>query len=243
MYNDLSTQLLEMTFADLVKKQKSVVRLFPTQKDREKKVAGNGGAKLTGVERGLFTFTVASGDPARHAAGVTYITHVQFNGVEQALERAASDKRNWTRDGRHLNLNALGRVVIYDTDLKVSCNCQASQYWGFNYIKTKTDTEYNYPEDRSPDIRNPSQYGITCKHFGWILDVLPFYTATAGGMLKKFYRDFIVDLEKKALHAEYNPEHRAEVTNTEPEAEEQGPRVPQEEPEDEEENPDQKIGL
>ena len=254
--------IYELRFADIVKKQKSVVKLFPSEYEREKAVGKNGGAKLTSINRDLLTFQLASGDDQRHAAGVTYITHVQFLGVEQVLERAAMDRKNWTKDQRHLNLNALGRAVLYGSDLKLSCNCPASQYWGFNYIKTQSDTEYNYPEDRSPDIRNKNQYGVVCKHFGLTLSVLPFYAVTVGTMLKNFYGKFILDLEKTATHNQFNPEQeetpqatpkpvankpevkKPVVKKLAPKEEEQAEdEFKNGEPGDEEENPEKKVGL
>ena len=236
----LSESLLyELTYRDIVKKQQSIVKLFPSFYQRVAQVARNGGVELVKAERDLWTFRSQSGDPVRHAKGITYLIQIYFAGVPTLLEQLAKDKLYWTKDGKHLNLNALGRGVIYGAELLLSTESPGDQFWGPNYQRTMAGAQWDREENRPPNIRNPNQYGLNGKHVQLVLDVLPFYTSTMGKELKKNYRELIVDLEKKALHAEYNPKQIATAIEQEPQDE---PVTPSEE-DQEEDNPDQKIGL
>lgn len=238
--------IYELKYADIVKKQKSIVKLFPTFYNRVKKVMANGGIKSFKADKDLWTFEVNSGDPARHAKGITYHVQVYFAGVPTVLEQLAKDKQYWTRDGKKLNLNALGRGVIYGAELLLSTESPGDQFWGPNYQRTMAGAQWDREETRPPNIRNPQQFGLNGKHVQLVLDVLPFYTQTMAKELRKYYSKLILDLEKKTLHAEYNPKQTAAAVEQEPEEQpEAGPRdYPEEESEEtEEENPDQKIGL
>lgn len=73
-------------------------------------------------------------------------------------------------------------------------NCPADLYWGSEYIKTQRSAQFGHEEDRSPDIRNPHQYGALCKHGELVFEVLPMYVGTFAGFLKKFWNETITDI-------------------------------------------------
>ena len=66
-------------------------------------------------------------------------------------------------------------------DVKVTCNCPAFRYYGFQYINTQLETISGkgtniYPKERNPDLR-----GSLCKHLHNALTVLPFYINDIAG--------------------------------------------------------------
>ena len=193
------SSLLEMSYSQLAAKQQNIVNLFPTFRDRVKKVANNGGVTLSKKENALWTFTVQSGDEKRHAAGITYTVRIYFAEVENAIESGAKERGNWTKDGQHLNLNKLGQWVIMHADLGVSSTSPGDQFWGPNYQRTRAGAELDHEENRPPVIRNPNEFGIMGKHLQLVFDVLPFYAGTMATELKKYYRDFIVGIEADML--------------------------------------------
>lgn len=62
------------------------------------------------------------------------------------------------------------RKIIKNKDIKVACSCEAFLYWGYKYITYKNKAGID-PESRPPNIRNPRQQGMLCKH---ILSVLRY---------------------------------------------------------------------
>lgn len=65
--------------------------------------------------------------------------------------------------------------AINNGDLLVTCDCNADLYWGYKYIRTKNGVAH--PKDkemRAPDIRNPQERGIICKHQDLMLHAFPF---------------------------------------------------------------------
>ena len=215
----------EITYKQVADKQKSIVRLFPSFHDRVAKVKAHGGTQLTKVEGEVWTFRVKSGDDARFKRGDVYSVRVFFDNVEKAISEGAAHRDNWTKDGKHLNLSKLGGWCVFHCDLAFSCNCKASQFWGPNYQRTQIGAELDHDEQRPPNIRNPNQDGLNCKHVQNLADTLPFYGQTfAVEVLKKYFSKFILDLEKKILAKRFNskstpqvePKEEKPVTNAQP---------------------------
>jgi len=79
-------------------------------------------------------------------------------------------------------------------------NCPADLYYGGHYIRSqdKYRAKYGEPENRSPDIRNPKQYGAFCKHIQALFKTLPWYKSTMANWLKKNYEEVIKREEDKA---------------------------------------------
>jgi len=188
----MSNLLLELNYTDIANKQRSIVNLFPPFRGRVDTVKNNGGVRMVGYSKDLWKFTVASGTEQ----GKSYTIRVFFADVENAIRTGAEQRGNWTKDGQHLNLNKIGHWVIVHAELLLSCTCPASQFWGPNYQRTKDRAELDHDEIRPPKIRNPHEYGINCKHVQVIFDVLPFYNGTMATQLKKYYKDFIINLEQ-----------------------------------------------
>ena len=204
-YQSLTNKLFEVKYKEVADKQKSIVNLFPSFYDRVNKVKEHGGTQLTKTEGEVWTFKVRAGDDARFKRGDVYSVRVFFDGIENSIEEGAKQRGNWTKSGEHLNLSALGAWGINHCDLSFSCNCKASRYWGPNYQRTQVGAELDHDEQRPPDVRNPNQYGINCKHVQNLMDTLQFYSGTfATEILKKYYSKFILDLEKKLLKKKFN---------------------------------------
>lgn len=55
------------------------------------------------------------------------------------------------------------RLALFG-DVKVSCDCPAAKYWGYNYITTQLGAKDGDPEDREPIVKNPNLEGTLCKH-------------------------------------------------------------------------------
>ena len=58
-------------------------------------------------------------------------------------------------------------------DLKMSCTCPAYLYFGYKYILTQLDTNYDRGENRFPKIKNPKLQGVMCKHCYSAISVFP----------------------------------------------------------------------
>lgn len=55
------------------------------------------------------------------------------------------------------------RLALFG-DVRVSCDCPAAKYWGYDYITTQLGAKDGTPEDREPIIKNPELEGTLCKH-------------------------------------------------------------------------------
>jgi hypothetical protein len=241
--------LKEIDFGDIKNRQQSIVKLFPSFRDRVKNVnnfnGSKAGAHLIKKERDLWTFSVGSGT----TKDLIYTDRVFFDKVDWAIKQAATMRGNWTNDGKHLNLTKVGQFVLMHADLGLSCNCPASLYWGPNYQRTRVGAELDHDEVRPAKIRNPHEYGINCKHLQSVMDALPFYGNDMAQELKKYYSDFILKVEKQMLKKQFNaPDKEEPVEQPKPEInpEKEKPEefAQQEiEPEEEEENPEEKVGL
>lgn len=51
-----------------------------------------------------------------------------------------------------------------NADVRVMCECEAFLYWGSKYISTQEGYNFDEPEHRAPDIRDPHLKNKLCKH-------------------------------------------------------------------------------
>ena len=63
------------------------------------------------------------------------------------------------------------KQIIRKEDIKIACSCEAFLYWGYKYISFKAQAGID-PETRAPNIRNPQQIGMACKHILSVLRML-----------------------------------------------------------------------
>jgi hypothetical protein len=181
--------LNEITFNDLRVKQRSIGKLFPAFGPRVKAVAANGGVHMREQMPEYWHFEVASGTKP----GISYDVYVQFLNLEQMIKKYASDRRLWNKAGDDVDMRFLAAEILNKVDMKTSCSCPATLYWGQDYIRTQRDAQFGRQETRPPNIRNPRQYGAYCKHGQNVFNVLPAYTTTFASFLKKFWLDEITD--------------------------------------------------
>lgn len=59
-----------------------------------------------------------------------------------------------------------------DARVKVWCTCPAWQYWGAAYNSTKNKYNLEKKETRTPDIRDPNQEYLCCKHVHAVYDFI-----------------------------------------------------------------------
>jgi len=248
LFNKLSaaTIISEEPLAGIDRKQRSITKLFPSFDDRVKAVGKAGGIELENEEPGVWYFKSSS---VTQAPGQKiYDIIVKFSDIEKQILRLAQDQRLWKADKSGLDLKKLATEIFDEADVKISCNCPAAKYWGFDYIQTKRRTKAGDPETRRPRIRNPHEYGVACKHIQAVLDTLPFYKGTLASHLKRFYSKEVAEAEKsvrrmqKGLHAgtEFLKKREAELKQSAKKPAIKATRPPREpEPPKEEEPPEE----
>lgn len=115
---DLTT-LLEATLGNLARKQKSIVRLFPTFQDRVKNVGLRGGVRLDSWDDDTWNFKVHSGTEM----SLWYDDMLQFLNVEEVLAELVGNVRLWNKTKTKINLSKLGRAFMKKVQVKISCSC------------------------------------------------------------------------------------------------------------------------
>lgn len=194
---DIYDYVNEATVSDVARKQKSITRLFPTFHDRVRKVAQKGGSHLKSMTEDTWKWKVHSGTKD----DVWYDVVLHFKNIQQTVRKLAIDRRLWTKDKKHVDLNKLAKKFLQVADIQTDCSCPSDSYHGFEWIKSqdKYDAQYGDKEDRAPNIKNPKRYGCLCKHGSAMLKVLPFnYWSTAARWLKKYHSETIANAEQFA---------------------------------------------
>lgn len=180
-------QLLEYTYSQGIRKQRSITSLFPTFRDRVKAVVRKGKPKLIGIEGDVFYFEVPSGTEE----GKKYEVKVGFVDVEDTLRNIIRFTREIYNKNGTVNYLFLTDVFIDKVDIQWGCSCPADLYWGQRYIRTQRDASTPPPENRAPRKRNRKEYGFVCKHGQTVLERLVYYVTTISKWLKKNYGVFI----------------------------------------------------
>lgn len=191
-------ELLEATLGQLKNKQRSITRLFPdffSNPDKVRGVISKGGVRLRNIEKDKWTFKVHSGTKE----DVWYDVVVRWKDLEKSVEDLVSDRRNWTKNKKRADLKKIASKLFNEGDVELSCDCDAEKYWGPAYQLTQRHAKYGEPEERSPDIRNPKQYGQYCKHIQVLMRTLPFYQTTIANWLGKEFKDLIQRTEGSAI--------------------------------------------
>lgn len=193
MEQDIYKRINELTHAGILRKQQSVGNLFPSFKDRVKKIADMGGLRLRQMDADTWLFKVHSGTDASKWYDDTF----KFKDLPAQLAKHTKDARLWTKSGEHVDLRKLSKTILTKADVQVHCTCPAFKYFGPDYILnlSQYDANAGRGDTRPPRIRNPKQYGAVCKHLQNVLNVLPWYITTMASWLKDFYVDDIRELE------------------------------------------------
>lgn len=194
MFSNLFQKIVEATFSDIKKKQKSITNLFPSFGKRVQAIGQKGGVRLKDVEEDVWNFKVHSGTKKN----TWYDIVVHFKNVENVLARVAKDRRLWLANKARVDFTKLSQAFLDKADIQLSCSCPAQLYYGGDYIlsKDKYDAKYGDKEKRPPKVRNPKEYGAHCKHVQAVFKVLPFYQNTAAKWLRDFYAEDIKAIEQ-----------------------------------------------
>jgi hypothetical protein len=212
----------EVSLAGISRKQQSITKLFPTFHDRVDAVGEKGGVKLDKIEPKVWRFKVHSGTKENK----WYDVNFHIKDIKALIKKYVSQTKLWTQDKSHADLRKVARAIFFDADVQVSCSCPSFLYHGFDYITSKPqyDAKYGKKEKRPPNIKNPKQYGMLCKHLQALVNVLPFYITSIAKWLKNNYQDYISKIEelikrtkkiKLAPKKVTKPAPKAEVTKPE----------------------------
>lgn len=185
--------LKEDTIRGVLRKNKSIFKLFPDFTQKVQGVRAKGRPRLLRKDKGFWLWET----PSASVPGKTYKQIIKFKNIEDALEKVFSQKISWSRVAGRVLPQSLGKRILPYLDMAYSCTCPAMHYWGFHYILTKRDSYATAPENRYPEIRNPHLYGSMCKHLFLVLQYFPFYTKELGEYFYQFYPDIIQRLEAK----------------------------------------------
>lgn len=92
----------------------------------------------------------------------------------------------WEEIGQDMDLNFQERalMLLWTGNLRLHCTCPSFLWWGYQYLMTTMDSAV-IPVVITPDVRNPSQRGIVCKHLNRLLRVLPFYSGDISSEMKR----------------------------------------------------------
>lgn len=195
VYNELSalTVVNEKPVADIMRKQKSIYRLFPQFDDRVDAVRAAGGVDLVEEGPDTWKFTIASATEA----GKKYTAVLHFSDLPGQIQQKAKNRALWVKDGSRVDYNKLAAAIIDDVDVKIDhTDCPAYNWWGQKYINTQRATAYRDPQNIRPKDRNPKEYGALCKHLQVLFEQLPFYTSTFAKLLKRYHSDTVAEIEK-----------------------------------------------
>lgn len=194
MYKLLDS-IFEATASNIVRKQRTIKRLFPDFDAKTRGVEDKGGIRLVDQDADTWKFKLHSGTKD----DVWYDGYLHFKNVKPTLEDLVRDKRLWVTDKSRVDLRKLAREFMDKVDIQLMCSCPADLYWGSHYIRSlgKYDAKYTRRELRPPRVRNPKQLGMVCKHLDRLLKALPFYGSTMAKWIKDFYGDDIKRFEEE----------------------------------------------
>ena len=223
LLNKLTEAVLnELHYSQFKSKQRSITKLFPKFNQRKEEVYQNGGVRLSESFPELWWFKVASGT----TPGVEYDVYLRFKNIMDTVKKFIGNKELWTKDGIRVNYNLLAAQVFNSVDLESECSCKSNLYHGFAFLKTQRQAQFGDQENRPPNIKNPRQYGLLCKHGSDMFDRLPFFTGDFAGHLRDFYGE---DIQK--MVDEIREQSDEEVPPQEQPKEETPKEVAVEEPE------------
>lgn len=130
--------------------------------------------KLDSVQGDTMFFTVPSSEFSSNR--VTYSCMVKFDQWDEVGQ-----------DRAYKGYEERARMLLWAGDIRLHCTCPSFLYWGYQYILSVLDASIEQ-ETRKPNIRNPGDRGVVCKHLNRVLRVLPFYNGDIAKALKTQFR-------------------------------------------------------
>lgn len=122
------------------------------------------------------------------------IAHKNFERIKKVPEKGKRDFAKNLRKAMVKNYKdpILGKKVekaVYESPIKVACDCPAFLYWGFQYISYRKGYGL-VPEHRRPKVRNPFQQGYVCKHLYAVMAIWPLLSRA---IARKYEKEDRVD--------------------------------------------------
>lgn len=165
IHDELKFLLGELTYKDI----RSDVTDFLQVRAKSKQTPGS---KYIKIDGDVLHFKTNS----HRLPGVIYDQQIHLLDLEELINKYKGTKQP----------SEIVRLALAG-NIKVHCTDPSWKYWGFQYIGTVKDYAID-PENRPPDIRNPTQSGAVCKHLDNVLYVLPFQAQKIVADLKKIGR-------------------------------------------------------
>jgi len=163
-YNEAGEILNEMTYKEFAT---LIDGNFLSQNVRYKQLEG---VFFLEAEGDKLLFNIPSSEYADN--GIKYINVVQWD--------------QWDEVGQDPDLTApeKARLLLWAGDIKLFCSCPSYLYYGFSYLQSAMNSAV-YDETRPPNIKNPKQRGICCKHQRLLLTTLPFHSGDIAKSIKE----------------------------------------------------------
>jgi hypothetical protein len=120
------------------------------------------GVRLKGFDENSLIFNIKSSQHKDN--NITYLNQFKINDWDAFI-----DETEFSPIDR-------ARLMMLQGDLMLHCTCPSFLFWGYQYLLTQIDAAI-VPEDRPPNVRNPKQRGIVCKHLNRALRSFPFFTS------------------------------------------------------------------
>jgi len=105
----INERIEEVTAKQLMRKQRSITRLFPSFPDRVKAVADKGGIRLEGVDKDQWHFRIHSGTED----SVWYDAYIKFADLQSTLIKTIKDRRLWVKDKSRIDKRKMARIGRY----------------------------------------------------------------------------------------------------------------------------------
>lgn len=135
------------------------------------------GVKLSSIddENGEMVFMVKSSEhnePNKRGTGLIYANSVRFVEWKDVVDE--EDMKPIER----------ARLLMFDGNLQLNCTCPSFLYHGYRFLLTKHNASI-FPEPRPPEVRNPQQRGIVCKHMNRVIRSFPFHSGKLAAHIKQ----------------------------------------------------------
>ena len=114
-------QLDELALPGVVRKQKSITRLFPDFPAKVRGVANKGGLRLRNIEPDRWHFKIHSGTED----DLWYDAYIYFKDIDRYLNAAVRDRKILTKSKEQFDLRKLAKKMLYHVDMQLSCSCPA----------------------------------------------------------------------------------------------------------------------
>jgi Intein splicing domain len=111
----------EINFNQIMRKQASIGKLFPTFPSRVRAVAAAGGVTLVEQLPETWHFKVPSSNKSEN--GVDYDVYCRFVNLEEMINKFAPDRRLWNKAGNFVDYRFLAAEILNAVDIETDCSC------------------------------------------------------------------------------------------------------------------------